>query len=146
MEVPGLDVESELELQLLAFATATATADLSFVYNLCCNLRQHWILKPLSEASDLTCIFMTLCWVFILLSHNGNSQYSLWLSFFMKCYLGLSLGNEETIQPYTRHLCMNWIMDAQWPFTDKLWNKWCDQPLFMMGIYVIYLVIYGWKS
>ena len=64
MKVPWLGVESELELQLLASATATATADLSFVYNLCCNLRQHWILKPLSEASDLTCIFMTLCWVF----------------------------------------------------------------------------------
>ena len=50
MEVPGLGVE--LELQLLAYATAIATRNPSLICNLHCNLQQHWILNPLSEASD----------------------------------------------------------------------------------------------
>ena len=48
MEIPRLGVE--LELQLLAYATAIATRNTSLICNLNCNLRQHWILNPLSEA------------------------------------------------------------------------------------------------
>ena len=50
MEVPRLDVESEL--QLPAYITATATRDLSRICDLCCGSGQHQILNPLSEARD----------------------------------------------------------------------------------------------
>ena len=51
-EVPRLAVESEL--QLLAYTTVTATLDPNRIYDLCRNLQQRWILKPLSEARDPT--------------------------------------------------------------------------------------------
>ena len=56
MEVPELGVE--LELQLLAYSTATAMPDPSHVCDLHHSSRQHWILDPLSEARDRTCILM----------------------------------------------------------------------------------------
>ena len=56
MEVPGLGVE--LELQLLAYATAIAMPDPSHICDRHHSLQQPWILDPLSEARDLTCIFM----------------------------------------------------------------------------------------
>ena len=70
MEVPRLGVQSEL--QLLAYATATAMPDPSRTCNLhhsswCCGN-----LNPLSEARDRTLILMDTCWVYNLLSHNGN--------------------------------------------------------------------------
>ena len=68
MEVPGLEVE--WDLQLLAYTTATATSDPSCI----CDLRQCWIVKPLSETRDETHILMDTSWVLNLLSHNGNSQ------------------------------------------------------------------------
>ena len=34
----------------VAYTTAMATLDLSHICNLCCSLRQHWILNPLSQA------------------------------------------------------------------------------------------------
>ena len=46
MEVPRPGVK--LELQLQAYTTAMALPDL------CCRLRQRWILNPLSRARDLT--------------------------------------------------------------------------------------------
>ena len=56
MEVPRLGVESEL--QLLAYTTATAMPDLSLVCNLHHSSGQHWILNPLIEAGDQTCVLM----------------------------------------------------------------------------------------
>ena len=56
MEVPRLEVESELEL--LAYTTATATQDLSPVCDLHHSSRQCQILNPLSEARDQTFILM----------------------------------------------------------------------------------------
>ena len=56
MKVPRLGVESEL--QLLAYTTVTATLDPNRIYDLCRNLQQRWILKPLSEARDQPCILM----------------------------------------------------------------------------------------
>ena len=56
MDVPRPGVE--LELQLLACATATAMWDLSRVCNIHCSSLQHWILNPLCEARDRTCILM----------------------------------------------------------------------------------------
>ena len=54
MEVPRLEVESEL--QILAQATATAMWDLSCICNLHPSSWQQWILNPLSKAKDQTCI------------------------------------------------------------------------------------------
>ena len=50
MEVPGLGVESELQLQ--AHAIVMAAPDPSHICDLCCILRQHWILNPPNEARD----------------------------------------------------------------------------------------------
>ena len=56
MEVPGLWVKSEL--QLPAYTTATATPALSCICDLYHSLWQCWILNPLSETRDRTCILM----------------------------------------------------------------------------------------
>ena len=50
MEVPRLEVKSEL--QLLAYTTATATPDPSCVYDY--SLQQHPILNPQIKARDQT--------------------------------------------------------------------------------------------
>ena len=56
MEVPRLGVESELQL---AYTSATVMRNLSRI----CHLHAHsswqrWILNPLSEARDQTCVLM----------------------------------------------------------------------------------------
>ena len=65
VEVPRLWVK--LELQLLAYATVTAKPDPSHICQLHCNLWQHWILNPLREVRDRTCVLMDasqfrFCW------------------------------------------------------------------------------------
>ena len=50
MDVPRLEVESEL--QLLAYTTATAVQDPSHVCDLHLSSWQHWILNTLIEARD----------------------------------------------------------------------------------------------
>ena len=55
LKVPRLEVKSEL--QLPAYTTATATRDMRCICNLCCSSQQRWILNPLMEAKDRTCIF-----------------------------------------------------------------------------------------
>ena len=62
MEVPWLEVESEL--QLLAYPMATATWDPSHV---CDSYHGSWqlgILNPLSKARDRTCLLMDIRLVF----------------------------------------------------------------------------------
>ena len=54
LKVPRLGVESELHL----LATATAKWDLSHIGDVHHSSWQCWILKPLSEARDQTCILM----------------------------------------------------------------------------------------
>ena len=56
MEVPRLEVKSEL--QLWAYTTATATWDLSLICNLHHSSWQCWILDPQSKARDQTCVLM----------------------------------------------------------------------------------------
>ena len=58
-KVPRLGVESEL--QLLSYATATW--DPSLICELHHSSRQRWILDPLNEARDRTCILMDASWV-----------------------------------------------------------------------------------
>ena len=62
MEVPGLEVKSDL--QLLAYTTAT-TQDPSRICDLWCSLQQCQILNPLSNASDQTYIESLTCWATI---------------------------------------------------------------------------------
>ena len=54
IEVPRLEVEFELHLP----AYTTAMQDLSCVCDLHYSSQQCWILNPLSEARDQTCILM----------------------------------------------------------------------------------------
>ena len=61
MEVPRLGVEAEL--QLPAYTTATATADLSCVCDLHHGSWQCWILNPLSEVRDRTCVLTDMSWI-----------------------------------------------------------------------------------
>ena len=56
MEVPRPGIQSEL--QPLAYTTATAMPDLSLVCDLHHSSKQCWILNPLSEVRDRTCILM----------------------------------------------------------------------------------------
>ena len=56
MEVPRLEVESEL--QLPAYTTATAMWDPDHICYLHHNSQQQQILNPLSEARDRTCVLM----------------------------------------------------------------------------------------
>ena len=58
MEIPRLEVKSEL--QLPDCATATATLDLSHVCGLHHHTWQHQILNPLREARNQTCIFVDI--------------------------------------------------------------------------------------
>ena len=70
IEVPRLGVESEMHLP----AYATATQDLSHICDLHYSSGQLWILNPLNEARDRTCILMDTSWVHNSLSHNENSD------------------------------------------------------------------------
>ena len=56
LEVPRLG--AEFELQLPAYTTATATWDPSHVCNLHHSSQQRWILNPMNEARDQTCVIM----------------------------------------------------------------------------------------
>ena len=70
MDIPRLEVESELQLQ--AYTTVTATPDPSGIWDLCCSLWQHWIFNPLRPGIKPTSS-LTLCQVLNPLSHNRNS-------------------------------------------------------------------------
>ena len=82
MEIPALGVI--MELQLPAYTTATAMLDSSHVCNLHHSSWQCWILNPLSEARDRTCIFMDTSPVRNPLNHNGNSRSRLFQVLFLK--------------------------------------------------------------
>ena len=86
MEVPRLGVKSELQLQ--AYTTATATLDLSHICNLLCSLWQRrWILNPLSEVRDRTCIVMAASLVLNQLSHFGNCEGNIFVTWCKKGFI-----------------------------------------------------------
>ena len=77
MEVPRLEVQSEV--QLPAYITATATPNLSHICALHHSSRQCQILNLLSKAKDQTHILMDISQVHNLLSHRGNSAKHVFL-------------------------------------------------------------------
>ena len=56
MEVPSLEVKSEL--QLPAYTTDRTMPDPSHICDLHRSSQQPWILNPLSDARDRTCVLM----------------------------------------------------------------------------------------
>ena len=61
MEVPRLEVKSEL--QLPAYTPATTTPHPTHICDLLSSLWQHWILNLLSKARDQTLVLMGTHWV-----------------------------------------------------------------------------------
>ena len=98
MELPRLEVESEL--QLLAYAPATAMWDPSRVYNLHHSSPQCRFLIPVSEARDRTHILMDPSWAGYLLSHGGNSMdMHYFLFYFISfCFLGPYFWHMEVLK------------------------------------------------
>ena len=77
MEVPRLGAESEL--QPLPYATATATGESSFVWGLCHGSQQQWILNPLKEVRDWTCILMDTSQIHLHWATTGIPKFSVYL-------------------------------------------------------------------
>jgi len=78
MEVPRLEVQSEL--QLPPYSTSTAMPDPSCLCDLCYSLWQRQILNPLSEARDRTHILMDISqvlnpWATTETPEAGNSDH-----------------------------------------------------------------------
>ena len=96
IEVSRLEVESEL--QLLAYATATATTDQSLVCDLLHTPQQHWVLNPLSEARDQSCILMDASLICFPLSQERNSISSKSYGSFV--FLILKLGAAFPLIPF----------------------------------------------
>ena len=70
MEVSRLGVESQLEMS--AYTTATATRDLSHICELHHSSWKRWILNPLSEAKDPTCVLMDASQILFLWATTGT--------------------------------------------------------------------------
>ena len=106
MEVPKRGIK--LELQLLPYTTATATPEPRPVCDLHHSSWQHWILNPLSEAGDRTCILMDTSQIGFH-CHDGNSQD---FSFYKHEVGGqwpwpLRLGDAERTRDKVHRLCLD---------------------------------------
>ena len=76
MEVPKLEVKSEL--QLTGYTTATAVGDPSHVCDLYHNVWQRWVLNPLSKARSWTHILMDTTRVCFCWATMGTLQQHFW--------------------------------------------------------------------
>ena len=143
MEVPRLEVESEL--QLLAYTTATATSDPSHICDLHCSSRQHWISHPLIGARDQTPALMDTswgcyCWATMgtpslryFLNFHFDFSFSPWVHWKMLLsfqILGsflvifLSLSSNVIIQKAKDVL---WIISIKWNLLiHSLWPRICS--------------------
>ena len=101
MEALRLGVKSKL--QLLTYTTATPP-DASYICYLCHSLWQCRILNPLSEARDLTCIFMET----MLSSQPTEPQWELCFSpFFLIKFAYLTLSVRFFFFSQKLHKCTN---------------------------------------
>ena len=120
MEVPRQGVESDL--QVPPYTTTTATPAPSCIYDLCCSLRQCWILSPLSEPGIEPATSWTLSQVLNLLSHNGNSNFCGFKPLSLGSLLTTTLAN-----PYTLLcLCPPATWSSKTSFED---SSFCSSPL-----------------
>ena len=78
-------VRVRLKVQLLAYTIPTAMQDSSHVCDLQHTSWQPWVLNPLSEARDQTCILMDTSQGHNPLSHNGNSSVLLMIGARLGC-------------------------------------------------------------
>ena len=113
-EVLGVD----LEPQLPAFPAATATQEPSRICHLHHRSQQYWILNPLSEARDRTCILMVASWVSNPLSHSGNS-YMKW--FYKNIWLR---------EAFKRALFYFSLAHNKWLFPRKTYNVLAKSTVF----------------
>lgn len=60
------------------------------------------------------CTFICIC----------NSLFR--CSTFIKYHMGLPPETRKQLNYPFCSLCVKWITNAQWPFTDRLWTKWSD--------------------
>jgi len=79
LDVPRLEVQSEMQLPV--YTTATATPDPSCICEQCCSSQQFRILNPRSRATGRTHILIDPSQVLNPLSHNGNSRFELILTY-----------------------------------------------------------------
>lgn len=70
--IPGPELDSELQL---CPSPQPEQIPVSLLSDLPHSLQQHWILNPLNDARDRTCVFMDYSQVCNLLIHNGNSLF-----------------------------------------------------------------------
>ena len=73
----------KLEPYSLAYAGAPALPNPSHIGDLLCSLQQCWILNPWSKARDQTFILMNTSQVLKLMSHDRNSNITIYLLFLL---------------------------------------------------------------
>ena len=113
MEVPRLGVE--LELQLSTYATAIAMPDMSCICDLHCSSQQQWILNPLSETRDWTCILVHTVWALNLLSHSRNSLEIIFMIITLNSLLGklhISISLDVPSTPTLRVLFLSLVWNT----------------------------------
>ena len=105
MEVPRLG--AELKLWPPVYATATAMQDLSLVCDLYHSSQQCWILNPLSESRDRTCILMDTSRIRFRCAPTGTPGN----------------GSLILIQSLTRHVIWNDLCNLSEPQSSLLLNE-----------------------
>ena len=125
MEVPGLEVESQLQLQ--AYATAT-TPDPSCICDLPCSLWQCWILTKWASPGIKPASSQRQHWVLKPLSHNGNSLY-----IFLSCFVDFRFFEKTKLfasslaqKKVSSNAVVNKFHFKKW--IKKYWNYWINNP------------------
>ena len=140
----------ESEPQVPAYTTATATLDLSCICSLHHSSRQCWILNPLSETRDQTCVLMdssqiSFRWATMatpqsgLLNLDGLASQPLllqWAYHFSMCIPFQPVGNvlekwdwksllnmaQQRVTGFT--VRQAWVSSQTWTLRHYLWAKW----------------------
>ena len=109
----GSQLGVELELQPRAYTTATAMPDLSCVCDLHHRSWQHWILNPLSEARDRTCVL----WMHILIRFvSSEPRWELLPCDALKVQILTLILVLSLFQPLEWHWFPGTVDTASWPW------------------------------